>query len=383
MMKDLFPPFKLERYFAQYEFKVRYLLSASDCEGLALHELLALADADSLARWDALTLGYTESQGLPALREEVARMSPGLSADDVLILAPEEGIFIAMQTLLNAGDHVICVAPAYQSLYEITRSCGYDLTPWHARPSEGKWSFDLDELKRSINPRTKLLVINFPHNPTGYLPSRQELDAIVSVAAQNGLRVFSDEMYRGLEYQPGERLPAMCGLYERGISLSGMSKAYALPGLRIGWLATRDGEIMSRWMHAKDYTTICSSAPSEVLALMGLRARQAIIARNLQIIQTNLTAADQFFAEFAAGFTWRKPRAGSVAFAQWLGGQPVEQWCQAILDAQGVMIVPGSLFDAEGNYFRLGLGRRNFVEALEHVREHLHNTSGCQGPVGL
>ena len=374
-MNDLFPPFKLERYFAQYEFKVRYLLSASDCEGLTQRELLALADADSLARWDALTLGYTESQGLPALREEVARMTLGISADDVLILTPEEGIFIAMQTLLDAGDHVICVAPAYQSLYEIARSRGYTVTPWHARPGTDGWTFDLDELKRSITPRTKLLVINFPHNPTGYLPLRAELDAIVSLAAQHGLMVFSDEMYRGLEYQRGDRLPAMCGLYEKGISLSGMSKSYALPGLRIGWLATRDREMMSRWMHAKDYTTICSSAPSEVLALMGLRAREAILARNLQIIRANLDAAENFFSEFASLFTWRRPRAGSVAFAQWRGPQPVEQWCQAVLDAQGVMIVPGSLFDVEGGYFRLGLGRRNFAEALTHVREYLQRGS--------
>jgi aspartate/methionine/tyrosine aminotransferase len=374
-MRDLFPPFKLERYFAQYEFKVRFLLSASDCEGLTQRELLALADADSLARWEALTLCYTESQGLPALREEVARMAPGLSPDDVLVLTPEEGIFIAMQTLLDAGDHVVCVAPAYQSLYEISRSSGVELTPWHARPSAGKWTFDLDELKRSITPRTKLLVINFPHNPTGYLPSRQELEQIVAVAAEHGLMIFSDEMYRGLEYAPGEQLPAMCGLYEKGISLSGMSKSYALPGLRIGWLATRDREVMSRWMHAKDYTTICSSAPSEVLALMGLRAKEAIIQRNLQIIQTNLAAAEQFFADNAHLFEWRKPRAGSIAFPRWLGRESVEQWCQAVLDAQGVMIVPGSLFDVPGGYFRLGLGRRNFVDALSHVRDLLRSRS--------
>jgi aspartate/methionine/tyrosine aminotransferase len=374
-MKDLFPPFKLERYFAQYEFKVRYLLSASDCEGLTQRELLALADADSLARWEALTLGYTESQGLPALREEVAALTLGLSADDVLILTPEEGIFIAMQTLLDAGDQVICVAPAYQSLYEISRSRGYEVTPWHARPDAGKWMFDLDELKRNITPRTKLLVINFPHNPTGFLPSRQELERIVALAAEHGLMLFSDEMYRGLEYAPGEQLPAMCGLYEKGISLSGMSKSYALPGLRIGWLATRDRDVMSRWMHAKDYTTICSSAPSEVLALMGLRARQAIIERNLQIIRANLDAAEQFFAEFAPLFNWRRPQAGSVAFPQWLGEMPVEQWCQAVLNDAGVMIVPGGLFDVPGNYFRLGLGRRNFVEALTHVRAYLQRRS--------
>jgi aspartate/methionine/tyrosine aminotransferase len=368
---DQYPPFKLERYFAQYEFKVRYLLSASDCEGFTMRELLAMADADSLSRWDALKLGYTESQGLPALRDEVAHQSPGLSADNVLILTPEEGIFLAMHTLLGAGDQVICVAPAYQSLYEIARARGCEVTPWHARLGADGWVFDLEELKRAITPRTKLLVVNFPHNPTGYLPSRAEYEQIIELADRHGLVLFCDEMYRGLEYEPAARLPAMCGAYERGLSLSGLSKSYALPGLRIGWLCTRDRTHLSRLMTLKDYTTICSSAPSEVLALMALRAGEAILSRNLQIIGANCVEAERFCAEFPQLFTWLPPQAGSVAFPQWCGEGTVEQFCQVVLDACGVMIVPGSLFDALGSHFRLGLGRRNFAEALQQVRDYL------------
>ncbi len=364
-------PFKLERYFAQYEFKVQYLLSASDCESLSLRELLDLADPDSLAQWGQLRLGYTESQGHPALRAEVARLYQTLRPDDVLILTPEEGIFIAMHTLLEPGDHVIAIAPAYQSLSEIARSIGCAVTPWTFAPPDSGWRLDLDQLARSFTPQTRLLVVNFPHNPTGYLPTRAELDAILALARQHDVYVFSDEMYRLLEHDPARQLPSGCDVYEKGITLSGLSKSFALPGLRMGWLATRASGLMERWLAFKDYTTICHSAPSEALALMALRAKDSILGRNLGIIQANLVRAESFFEEHRALFKWLRPEGGSIAFPAWTGPGRVEDFCQAVLDQQGVMVVPGSIFDFPGNHFRLGLGRRNFPEALEHVRRYL------------
>ncbi len=364
-------PFKLERYFAQYEFKVQYLLSASDCESLSLRELLDLADPDSLAQWGQLRLGYTESQGHPALRAEVARLYQTLRPDDVLILTPEEGIFIAMHTLLEPGDHVVAIAPAYQSLSEIARSIGCAVTPWTFALPESGWRLDLDQLARSFTPQTRLLVVNFPHNPTGYLPTRAELDAILALARQHDVYVFSDEMYRLLEHDPARQLPSGCDVYEKGITLSGLSKSFALPGLRMGWLATRASGLMERWLAFKDYTTICHSAPSEALALMALRAKEEILERNLSRIRANLVLAESFFAEHRALFKWLKPDGGSIAFPAWTGPGSVEDFCQAVLDQQGVMVVPGSIFDFPGNHFRLGLGRRNFPEALEHVRRYL------------
>ena len=206
-MSSALPPFRLERYFAEYEFKVKYLLSASDCEGLKMHELLALADEDSLQRWSDLTLGYTESQGLPALRDEVVSHYAPLHAEDVMVAAPEECIYIAMRSMLNPGDHVIAISPAYQSLHEVARSVGCELTKWQVRLDGEQWALDLDELKRSIRPNTRMLIINFPHNPTGLLPSRATLDAILQIADLHGLYVFSDEMYRWLEYDSQQTLP--------------------------------------------------------------------------------------------------------------------------------------------------------------------------------
>ena len=365
------PAFKLERYFAQYEFKVQYLLSPSDCEALTLADLLDLADAESLALWQGLHLSYTESAGHPLLRNEVASLYQTITPDDLLIAVPEEAIFVAMNTLLRPGDHLVAISPAYQSLYEIAQSIGCTVTAWPVQLSEQGWHLDLAQLAASITPRTRLLVINFPHNPTGYLPSPALLEGIVALARQHDLYLFSDEMYRGLEFAAGDQLPAICDSYEKGISLSGLSKSYALPGLRIGWLATHDRPLLEQCLAFKDYTTICNSAPSEVLAIMALRARSQIVRRNLAIIQHNLTVAEAFFAAHHQFFRWIKPQAGSIAFPHWQGNGSVEQFCQGLLDARGVMVVPGSIFDHPGSHFRVGLGRRNLAEVLEQVDDYL------------
>lgn len=360
-------PFKLERYFALYEFKVQYLLSPSDCEALLMAELLQMAAPESRRLWDELKLGYTEAPGHPLLRAEVARLYQRIPPEQVVIAVPEEAIFVAMNTLLAPGDHVIAISPAYQSLYEVARSLGCSLTPWALTPTADGWLLDPDHLERLVTPQTRLLVINFPHNPTGYQPSRAGLDAIVAFARRHGLYLFSDEMYRLLEYDAAARLPAVCDLYEKGISLSGLSKSFALPGLRIGWLAAQDAALAGRWLAFKDYTTICNSAPGEILGLMALQAREPILARNLEIVRQNLALAEGFFAAYPDRFEWLPPRAGSIAFPRWTGGGPVEQFCQAALDRQGVMIVPGSIFDFPGDHFRIGLGRKNLGEGLERL----------------
>jgi aspartate/methionine/tyrosine aminotransferase len=358
------PEFKLERYFGQWEFRARYLLSPSDCESMSVAELLGLADADGRRRWQELRLGYTESQGDPALREAIAQHYTTITADEVLVAVPEEAIFIAMQALLAPGQHVISVQPAYQSLYDVARSMGCQVSPWTIRPGSAGWQFDLDELRGLIRPETRLLVLNFPHNPTGYLPDRDTFDQILDLARRHGLVVFSDEMYRGLELDARPRLPAVCDLYENGISLAGLSKAYGLPGLRLGWLASRRPGLVGEWLKIKDFTTICHSAPSEVLGLIALRAGPHLLARNLEIVTRNLGLSQGYFGGHPEHFRWLPPQAGSIAFPGWNGPGSVEALCQAALDRAGLMVVPGSIFDYPGGYFRVGLGRLNFPEAL-------------------
>ena len=364
-------PFKLERYFAQYEFKVRFLLSPSDCESLGLSELLEMADAECRALWEDLHLSYTESLGHPKLRAEITRLYETVIQEQVLVAVPEEIIFLLMNSLLQPGDEVITLYPAYQSLYEIARSLGCKTLPWNINPSPKGWQLDLDWLSDHINPHTRLVVVNFPHNPTGFLPTSDELQTIVNLTARHGVHLFCDEMYRGLEYNPARRIPSAVDLYERASVLGGLSKTYALPGLRIGWLATKDANLFLSIHHLKDYTTICHSAPSEILGIITLRNGVAIIQRSLDIIRTNLGAAETFFSKYPNLFEWLPPQAGSIAFPRYLGPGSVENLCQNALEQQGVMIVPGSLFDYPGNYFRVGLGRKNFNQALNQFDKML------------
>ena len=304
----IIPDFKLERYFARWEFVAPYLLCSSDVDGYSMSELLTLADQESQALWQNLSLGYTESAGHPLLRKEIAGLYRNVSSEQVLTFAGgEEAIFILMNVLLQAREHAIVTWPGYQSLYAVAESIGADVTllPLHA---DQKWQLDIEELRKAVRPNTKLIVINFPHNPTGALLDRDTYTKIVEIAEESNVYLFSDESYRFLEYDPERLLPAAFETSNRGISLGVLSKTFALAGLRIGWIATQDKEILRRAVAFKDYLSICNSAPSEILALIALRAKETLIKRSLDIIQGNLVLLDDFFTKWSQTFTNRRVR---------------------------------------------------------------------------
>jgi aspartate/methionine/tyrosine aminotransferase len=356
-------PFALERYFARYEFDAPHLLSPSDSEPYTLPEVLAYATPEQRAAWDTLWLGYTESAGNAALRAGVAALyDDTITPEQVLGVVPEEGIFIAMNTLLSAGDHVIATAPGYQSLYSIAAALGCTVDHW--TPNPDGWVFDVDELESLLTPQTRMIVINFPHNPTGALPSADEFQAIMDLAAERGIIVFSDEMYRWFEYDPADRLPAAAEVYPNAVTLSGLSKSFGMPGLRVGWLATQNADFLARFQSFKDYTTICGSAPSEMLAVIALANADALAARNLSITLENLDTLRGFFSERARLLAWQPPRAGTMALVQVVPDVDIDAFADAAVTQQGVMILPSSVYGYPGRYFRLGFGRRSLPAAL-------------------
>jgi aspartate/methionine/tyrosine aminotransferase len=364
------PDFRLERYFARWEFTAPYLLCASDIEGLKLLELLALADTETAALWEGLSLGYTESAGLPLLRREIATLYNSVAADDVLVFAgAEEAILVALSSLLGAGEHAIVTWPCYQSLEEVVRGAGATVSRWELREAD-RWQPDPEALCALLRDNTRLIVANFPHNPTGAMPDRAAWDEIVSIAREAGAWLFADEVYRGLEYDPAHRLPTAVDIYERGVSLGVMSKAWALAGLRIGWIACRDPSALQRMATRKDWTTICSSAPSEVLALMGLRARAAIVERNRAIIRENLALLDPFFERHGDRLRWVRPRVGCIGFPR-LIGESVDGFAERLVEREGVLLLPGTTYGHAGNHFRLGFGRRNMPEALARLERFM------------
>ena len=357
-------PFALERYFSQYEFNAKYILSASDCEPFTMTELLATADAESLKLWNSLKLGYTETLGHPRLRQEISQLYRHIKPDRILVAAPEELIYVAMLSLLSKGDEVIVTSPAYQSLQEIASNIGCKIHPWNLKPTDSGWTLDMQFLSDYASNKTKLIVVNFPHNPTGHHISRQEQQAIVDIARKHNIWVFSDEMYRGAEYKPENQLPTMADLYERGISLWGLSKSLALPGLRIGWLASQDPGLISRCSQLRDYVTICNSAPSEILAMIALRSVAKILERTRDIVVRNLAIADEFFIRRERDFVWLRPAAGLVAFPILRKNISAEEFCRNLIERKNLLIAPGSLFQYSGNHFRIGLGRLSFGDAI-------------------
>jgi len=363
-------PFKLERYFAKYEFSVKYLLSSSDCDGLSQNEVLEMADPETKALWDNLKLGYTEPQGLPLLRQEVGQLYKGINSDDVLIVAPEEGIFVTLNTILEKGDHIICTFPGYQSLYEIAEGIGCEVTKWQPDEEKG-WRFDPDFLVKNIKPNTKLIVLNFPHNPTGYLPSKEDFERIIEIAKEHNLYIFSDEMYHFLELNPEDRLPSACEVYSKAIILFGMSKTFGLAGLRIGWVVTKDKDLHQKMAIFKDYTTICSSAPSEILALIALRARDKIIQKHLGRINRNLKLLDEFLNKYSNLFSWVRPKAGTIAFPRLNLSQNSYDFCETVVKEAGIMVLPSTVYDYDDKHFRLGFGREDMPEALKQFEKYI------------
>jgi aspartate/methionine/tyrosine aminotransferase len=362
-------PFKLERYFAKYEFSTEYLLCSSDCEAMSIAELLAL-EPGSAEKFQQTWLGYTESQGHPALRVEISKIYESIQPEEILVHAgAEEAIFLFMFATLRENDHIIVHAPHYQSLSAVAKGMGCFISPWQAR-EENNWALDLDELRHLMRSSTKAIVINTPHNPTGYLMSRVDFEAVHKFAQSNKLLLFSDEVYRESEYDPATRLPAACDMGEHAISLGVTSKTYGLAGLRIGWIATQNKKVYERMASFKDYTTICNSAPSEFLAEVALRNRQKLINRNLGIIRDNLAVLDGLFVRHSSLFEWVRPTAGSMGFPKLLKGD-VENFCDDLVRKAGVLLLPGTMYDDSRNHFRIGLGRRNLPPAVERLENYL------------
>ncbi len=363
--------FKLERYFARYEFSSPYLLCCSDCETLTVQDVLQLEGEEAKSEFMKLGLGYTESPGNEELRRRIAEIYDHMEVENVLVTSgAEESIFLFMNTSLEPGDHVIVQYPYYQSLGEVARSIGCEVNYWQMEEARG-WEPDLESLIHMIKPNTRAVIVNMPHNPTGYLCSRQEFAKLVEILRDRNILLFSDEVYRLLEYRDSDRLPAACDVYENAVSLGVMSKAYGLAGLRIGWAASSNPKVIRKMAAFKDYTTICNSAPSEFLATIALKHSDTIVGRNLDIIKHNLALLDKFVADHSGIFSWIRPKAGPIAFPSVEWPEGVDAFCSGLVSARGVLLLPASCFGFDGRNFRIGFGRQNMPEALEQLQNYL------------
>jgi aspartate/methionine/tyrosine aminotransferase len=361
------PEFRIEAYLGRWEFAARHHLTASDAQTLSIAEVLGEEGMRELA---ALPLGYTPTWGTDALRAAIAATYESVEPDDVLVFAgAEEAMFWALQQLVGPGDHAVVTVPNYQSTESLPRVAGAAVSGLVLRPEDG-WALDFDALAGLIRPTTRLVAVNFPNNPTGALPDPETWAALIALCEERGVRLFSDEVYRGLEPEGTPRLRQAADASPTALSLGVMSKAYGLPGLRIGWLACRDRALLERLETRKHYTTICNAGPSELIATHALRRGEEITARNRAIIARNLPVFEAFFAAHADLFAWERPQAGCVCFPRYLGADGVEAFCRDLVEQAGVVLLPASIFASElgevpADRFRIGVGRADPEPALE------------------
>jgi len=358
---------------ARFEFAAQYLLSSSDAESVTIADVLALepgAHDAFLKHW----CGYTESPGAPWLREALAPIYSTIKPSELIVVsAAEEAIFLFYHALLTPNDHAIVETPCYESALTVPQSTGASVSEWRRKP-ENNWAHDLAALESLIRPNTRALYINTPHNPTGLLMPLEIFRKVLELAARRDIYVFSDEVYRELEHNPADRLPAACDLYGHAISLGSVSKTYGLPGLRLAWLASHDSAFLQKIISLKHYTTICAGAPSEFLTALAFRHRQKFIDRNLEIVRHNLPLLSAFLARRSDLFDWTPPNAATIGFARFKPQQDVQQFCETLVRDSGVLLLPGSVYD-EPRHIRFGFGRKNMPAALSRLESHLANFS--------
>jgi len=364
--------FALEVYFSQWESTARHHLTASDSEALTLADLLNMADEEDLRSWEMLQFGYTDPRGAAWLREPIAAGYDHITTESVICFAgAQEGIHAAMHALLDHNDHAIVVIPNYQSTETIPLGlCTVSGVTLH---HDRNWTLDIDAVAAAIRPNTKLISINFPNNPTGKILERDRFDALVALCRRHGIWLFSDEVYRLIERDSATRLPAAVEVYERGISLGGMSKSYGLPGLRIGWIACRDRALLQRMERIKHYLSICNAAPCEVLARIALKAGDQILTRNRLIAGKNIGILTDFFETYADLFEWYVPDGGVVGYPRYKGAEGVESFCARLIKEDGVMLLPASIYRSDllhtpSDRFRIGFGRIDLAQGLEAMR---------------
>ena len=360
--------FQLITYLAQWEHQVRHVLSSSYPESLTIDALLELANAQDQRAWLTTPLDYPPLRGGAKLLQALSALYRTIDADHLVSFAGgDEAIYASIHALLDGDAHAIVPTPNYQSLETLPLSLcevtGVPLDPLR------DWQLDLDRVCDALRPNTRLIVINFPHNPTGAVLARDSLDALIDVCRARGIWLLSDEVYRMTEYDERDRLPPVADLYERGISLNVMSKAYALPGLRIGWIACRDATLIDRAVRMKQYLSVCNALPSEHLACVALSVEQQLVDRVMSIARSNLNSLDTFLQQHSTRFEWRAPKAGVLGYPKYLGADGTQCFAERLIRERGALVVPSTVYasalgDVSPDYLRIGFGKASFGEAL-------------------
>jgi aspartate/methionine/tyrosine aminotransferase len=369
--------FEMERFQSTWENRVAHNLSESGVHPMSVADLLEPDERDALMNERFI---YVQTNGTPALREAIASLYPGAGPDNVVVgNGTAEANYVAVWNLVEPGDEVVMMVPNYMQIWGVVRGLGATVVPWRLH-EERAWSPDVDELRALITPRTKLIAVCNPNNPTGSILSESAMAAIVSVAAEHGVWLLADEVYRGAELD-GRETPSFWGRYDRALVSCGLSKAYGLPGLRIGWVAGPSATVAELWAR-KDYLSIAPSALSDVLARKALRpaVRPRILARTRGIVNGNLPVVQEWMGRHGLAFRLTPPRAGAITYPRYSWAINSSRLADRLRDEQSVLVVPGDQFGMDG-FLRIGLGNEpaDLSAGLERIGRVLESLGPAPG----
>lgn len=344
--------FGVEIWMNAYENDAKYNLAETCVESITIAELLALSgrNDDALAELLTMRMGYGAIEGSDRLKDAICGLYARQDRRNVIVTHGTIGAnHLVHSALVEPGDVVVSVVPTYQQHYSIPESCLAEVRLVWLRPENG-FLPDLDELAEAAE-GAKLIALTNPNNPTGALIGREGLEAIAAIARRNGAWVLCDEVYRGIDQEGDGFTPSMADLYEKGISTCGMSKAFSLAGLRLGWIAAPEEIIHAVAIH-RDYTTISVGRLDDHFAALALEDRDRVLARSRRITRTNLALLDDWVAkEPRIGYV--KPKSGTTALLRYDLDMPSAELCRALQAETGVMLLPGSALDMEG-WLRIG-----------------------------
>jgi aspartate/methionine/tyrosine aminotransferase len=365
-------PFELERFYVEWEFVVGTNISSSCGAETTTMDLLDMAGPDARKSYLSLGLGYRENRGDERLRELIAEQYKNCSADEVqLTCGGSEAIFLLMQTQLSPGDRVVVEYPIYQSLFQVAADLGAQVETLPLIEEEG-FVPDPERLSDLLKQKkTKMIVINHPHSPTGSILTDTIQKQIIGICEKHGVLLVSDEVYWGAFYDKSDRIPHAADLSEAAVTIGDMTKPYGLGGLRVGWLVSKQKDILGAASSMKDYTTMCAAGPSEFLSTLALTHRDRIIARNIDIASKNIAAFDEVVKGSGGRLSWVKPAGGYTGFVKLnAAGMDARDFALRLIKAKDVLVLPGDVF-GDPTRFRIGVGtpRSEFVKGIEALSD--------------
>ncbi len=374
--------FALGSFLEEHRHLARHDLSASECDPLPMSDLLAMADEDDLSRWRRLDLGYSDPRGAEWLREAIAERYHGASSREILCCAgAQEALACLVGGLLGEQDHAIVIVPIYQPSEHLLRARG---------PTSGvkllegtEWRLDLNRLEAAIRPSTRLVLMNFPNSPTGAAIDPRDLFDLIALCRRHALWLVNDEVYQLADRASPGWTPPIVELYDRGVSINGLSKAFGLPGLRAGWIVCRDAAVLAAAMRGKSALSSCLAGPSEMLARIALRNAETVLGRNRQIARENQSRLRDVLTRHVDLFA---PGAGSntaLSMPRYLGPEGARAFSERLVRQAGILAMPSCLWttplaEVPRDRIRFGLGGSGVSAGLDRLDEFLSEASARQ-----